>query len=71
MRKCEVVHVDQGPIGCTLLHFAVPVLISQLLQEFYNIADCAVVGRFGGDYALAATGMAGLLLSVLINFFIG
>ena len=71
MRKCEVVHVDQGPIGCTLLHFAVPVLISQLLQEFYNIADCAVVGRFGGDYALAATGTAGLLLSVLINFFIG
>ena len=67
----KVVHVDSGPIGRTLFAFALPVLLSQLLQELYNACDCAVLGRFGGDGALAATGIAGLLLSVFINFFIG
>ncbi len=66
-----IVHVDEGPIGKTLLAFALPVLAAQLLQELYNAADCAVLGHFGESGALAATGIAGLLLSVLINFFIG
>ena len=67
----RVVHVDNGPIGRTLFSFALPVLITQLLQELYNVADCAVLGHFGGENALAASGIAGLFLSVLINFFIG
>ena len=64
-------HVDNGPIVPVLVSFALPVLLIQLLQELYNITDCMVVGHFGGEYALAATGVAGLLLSILINFFIG
>ena len=71
MKHTGVVHVEEGPIGRTLLYFALPVLLSQLLQEFYNVADCMVLGRFGGDYALAAAGISGMLLSVLINFYIG
>ena len=67
----KVVHVDSGPIGRTLFSFALPVLLTQLLQELYNAADCAVLGHFGEANALAASGIAGLLLSVLINFFIG
>ncbi len=67
----KVVHVDSGPIGRTLFSFALPVLLNQLLQELYNAADCAVLGHFGENCALAASGIAGLLLSVLINFFIG
>ena len=67
----KVVHVDSGPIGRTLFSFALPVLLTQLLQELYNAADCAVLGHFGELNALAASGIAGLLLSVLINFFIG
>ena len=66
-----VVHMDRGPIGKALLTFALPVLATQLLQELYNAADCAVLGHFGEAGALAATGIAGLLLSVLVNFFIG
>jgi len=45
--------------------------MTQLLQELYNIADCAVLGRFCGGNALAAAGSAGLLMSIMINFFIG
>ena len=67
----KAVRVDEGPIGKTLLAFALPVLVTQLLQELYNAADCAVLGHFGEPGALAATGIAGLLLSVFINFFIG
>ena len=67
----KALRVDEGPIGKTLLRFAVPVLAAQLLQELYNAADCAVLGHFGESGALAATGIAGLLLSVFINFFIG
>ncbi len=67
----DVTHVERGPIGTTLLSFALPVLLSQLLQELYNVTDCAVVGRFAGDYALSAVGEAGLVLSVLVKFFIG
>ena len=67
----KAVHVDEGPIGKTLLAFALPVLVTQLLQELYNAADCAVLGHFGETGALAATGIAGLLLSVFINFFVG
>lgn len=67
----KVVHIDEGPIGKTLLSFALPVLATQVLQELYNAADCAVLGHFGETGALAATGIAGLLLSVLINFFVG
>lgn len=67
----SVVHVENGSIGKALAAFALPVLASQALQELYNATDCMVVGHFAGENALAAAGIAGMLLSVLINFFIG
>lgn len=69
--KMGTVHVETGPVGRTLLQFAIPVIITQILQEFYNIVDCAIVGHFAGSTALAAAGVSGLILSVLVNFFIG
>ena len=63
--------MDVGPIHRKLLAYAAPLLLMQLLLQFYNIADCAVVGRFGGAFGLAAVGVAGLVLAVHINFFIG
>ena len=69
--KMSARHVESGLIAPVLFSFALPVLLLQLLQELYNITDCMVVGHFGGEYALAATGIAGLVLSILINFFIG
>ena len=64
-------HVEKGPIVPALLSFALPVLILQLMQEMYNITVCMIVGHFGGEHALAAIGVAGLVLSILINFFVG
>ena len=61
----------RGPIVRRLLVFMLPILLSQLLQQFYTIADTALVGQTLGAEALAAVGTASLILSVLVNFFIG
>ena len=61
------VRMDVGPIHRKLLAYAAPLLLMQLLLQFYNIADCAVVGRFGGAFGLAAVGVAGLVLAVHIE----
>ncbi|MBR5163002.1 MAG: MATE family efflux transporter, partial [Schwartzia sp.] len=63
--------MDSGSIHRTLLVYALPVLVMQLLQQLYNLADCAVIGRLCGGFGLAAVGVAGLVLAVHINFFIG
>ncbi|MBQ8697744.1 MAG: MATE family efflux transporter [Schwartzia sp.] len=69
--KTGEVLMDSGSIHRTLLAYALPVLVMQLLQQLYNIADCAVIGRLCGGFGLAAVGVAGLVLAVHINFFIG
>ena len=61
----------RGPIVRQLLVFMLPILLSQLLQQFYTIADTAIVGQTLGAEALAAVGTASLILSVIVNFFIG
>ena len=61
----------RGAIPRQLLVFMLPILLSQLLQQFYTIADTALVGQVLGAQALAAVGTAILLLSVIVNFFIG
>ena len=65
------VRMDVGPIHRKLLAYAAPLLLMQLMLQLYNITDCAVLGRFGGAFGLAAVGVAGLVLAVHINFFIG
>ena len=43
-----------GPVMPTMLQFAVPMILGDLLQQCYNIADTLIVGRFIGTGALAA-----------------
>ena len=62
---------DRGKHCFLLLSFTIPILIAQLLQQFYSIADAAVLGHFAQTQSLAAVGPSSLLLSVIINFFIG
>ena len=61
----------RGAIPRQLLVFMLPILLSQLMQQFYTIADTALVGQVLGAQALAAVGTASLILSVIVNFFIG
>ena len=45
-----------GNITGRLLKFAFPLMVGNVLQQFYNVADTLIVGRFLGTNALAAVG---------------
>jgi putative MATE family efflux protein len=54
-----------------IFRFAVPMLIGNVFQQFYNIADSIIVGKFVGKEALAAVGASFPLIFMLISFVIG
>ena len=54
-----------------ILQFAVPVLLGNLFQLFYNLADTRIVGSFLGDQALAAVGATNSINSLMIGLLMG
>ena len=60
-----------GNIIKTMLIFAGPMIIGNLLQQFYNIADTLIVGRFVGADAMASVGAAYTLMTFLTSILIG
>ncbi len=60
-----------GPLFGKLILFAVPLMLSGVLQLLFNAADIVVVGRFAGSESLAAVGSTSSLINLLINMFIG
>ena len=60
-----------GPITATMLRFAGPMILGNLLQQCYNLADTFIVGRFLGADALAAAGSAYTLMTFLNSVLIG
>ena len=55
----------------TMLRFAVPMILGNLLQQCYNVADTLIVGRFLGADALAAVGSAFTLMTFLTSILLG
>ena len=60
-----------GPILKKMLLFAIPLMLSSILQLLFNAVDIVVVGRFAGDDSLAAVGATSSLINLLTNLFIG
>ena len=60
-----------GPLFGKILIFAVPLMLSDMLQLIFNAADIIVVGQFVGHTALAAVGSTGSLINLLVNVFVG
>ena len=60
-----------GPILRKMLMFALPLMLSSILQLLFNAADIVVVGKFAGDNSLAAGGSNTALINLLTNLFIG
>lgn len=54
-----------------ILGFAVPLLLGYLFQQFYNIVDTVIVGRFLGIDNLAAVGATGSVNFLIIGFCMG
>ncbi len=60
-----------GPITQTMLLFAFPMILGNLLQQLYNIADTLIVGQFLGADALAAVGSSYTLMTFLTSILLG
>lgn len=71
MRRSYEMDMCSGPLLSKILIFAIPLMLSGILQLLFNAADIIVVGRFSGSEALAAVGSTGALINLIINLFIG
>ena len=64
--------LTKGPVMASMLAFAVPMILGDLLQQCYNIADTLIVGRYLGKNALAAVGSSfTLMTSILLGLCMG
>ena len=63
--------LTQGSIPRGLLGFALPLILGNLLQQLYNLADTWVVGQFIGEGALAAVGSSYTLMTFLTSILLG
>ena len=59
------------PLLKKIILFALPLVLTSVLQLLYNAADLVVVGRWSGDNAMAAVGSTGALINLVTNLFIG
>lgn len=64
-------NLTEGSITRNLLKFAFPMMVGNLLQQFYNVADTLIVGRFLGADALAAVGSSYTLMTFLTSILLG
>ena len=60
-----------GSIMDKLVSFALPLMLSGILQLMFNAVDIIVVGRFAGSQALAAVGSTTALINMFVNLFMG
>lgn len=64
-------NLTEGGILKTMLLFSIPMILGNMLQQIYNIADTMVVGHFIGAEALAAVGSAYTLMTFITSIIIG
>lgn len=60
-----------GPLGKQIFLFSIPLILSNLLQVLFNMADVAVVGRFAGAAALGSVGSTTTLVALFTGLLIG
>ncbi len=65
------IQFTHGSLWKNMLLFSVPLMLSQLLQVLFNMADVAVVGKFSSAEALGAVGSTTILVSLFTGFLIG
>ena len=71
--KIKKTHTDltEGKVWKVIIRFVLPLLIGNLLQQFYNITDSIIVGQFLGKEALAAVSASFFIYYFIISFVIG
>lgn len=70
-KKSYEVNMTEGPLLKKIILFAIPLMLTGMLQLLYNAADIVVVGKFAGDASLAAVGSTTSLINLIVNTFLG
>ena len=65
------INMTTGPLFVNIVKFILPLIATNLLQQFYNAADIMVVGLSSEPDAVGAVGSAGSFLTLMVNIFIG
>ena len=60
-----------GSLWKGIIRYALPLMLSSVIQQLYNTVDTAIVGRFAGSDTLAAVGSTGSLVNLLVGLFLG
>lgn len=71
VRQPQKRDLTMGNVTSTMLLFAVPMILGNVLQQCYNLADTWIVGKFVGSGALAAVGSAYTLMTFLTSIITG
>ena len=71
--KKPSVSFTEGPIFWKMLKFALPLMVTAVLQNLYNASDMIVVGNFSpnGSFSVGAVGACGSLITLFVNLFVG
>lgn len=65
------INMREGTLWNKILQYALPLAATGILQQLFNAADIAVVGRYVGSNAMAAVGSNTPLINLLLNLFVG
>ena len=71
MRRSNQIDMCNGPLLKNVIIYAVPIIITNLIQLLFNAADLAVVGQFCGSNSVAAVGATTSLVNLFVTFFLG
>ena len=69
--KKRDIDATQGPIFKNFIIFAIPVAVGGIIQTLFNAADMAVLGNMASSVAVASVGATSMIISLLVNTFIG
>ncbi|MBQ9910385.1 MAG: MATE family efflux transporter [Lachnospiraceae bacterium] len=69
--RSHEMNMTEGSLLRKMIAFAIPVMLSGMLQLLFNAVDVIVVGKFVGETALAAVGACGAAINLFIGLFMG
>ena len=71
MAKSKNIDMLHGSLWDKMVIFALPLALTGMLQQLYNAADVAVLGKFVGTTAMAAVGNNIAIIGIIVNLFLG
>ena len=69
--RTKEINMLEGPLLPKIVSYAIPLACASILQQLFNSADLAIIGRFENSIAMAAVGANSSLISLLISLFSG